>query len=160
MRLLTAILSTLPLPALALSCIPYGVSDAYLEAATAKEAYVPVLGLLSFDVTLNPQVDWENQQDTPATTLIPATFTGDALTVRGVDTPFATDVVLEVRCLGPWCASPQPGPVLGFLRKTSHSYVLSTHACGGYMFGRPDAGQIKQVRDCLAGKSCQATAPR
>ena len=154
MRFLVLALMVLPLPAFALSCMPYGVSDAYLEAANAEEGYVPVLGKLTFDPALLPKVDWEKQTEVPATTLIPATFRGEALGPRGVPQAFETDVVLEVQCAGPWCPSPEPGEMLGFLRKTSHSYVLHTNACGGFLFGNPKQEQIKELRDCLAGRKC------
>ena len=156
MRFLGILLAVLPLPAFALSCMPHGVTNAYQEAAAAEEGYVPVLGTLDFDTKLLPEMDLSGQSDVPALTLIPATFKGDALTVRGVNQPFETEVVLEVQCFGPWCPQPQPGEMLGFLRQTSHSYVLHTNACGGFLFGRPTREQIKQVKDCLAGRSCAA----
>ena len=160
MRLLVLMLMVLPLPAFALSCLPHGVTDAYLQADAAEEIYVPVLGTLDFDVDLVPQVDWENQQAVPGTTLIPATFTGDVMGPRGVPAPFETDIVLEVKCAGPWCPSPRPGRALGFLRETSHSYVLATNACGGFLFGEPSDAQITAVQDCLAGRDCVPLAPR
>ena len=160
MRFLVLALLALPLPAFALSCLPHGVTDAYHQAADAKEGYVPVLGELSFDPADLPRVDWDNQMDTPGTTLVPATFKGDALGPRNVPVPFETDVVLEVQCFGPWCPSPQPGRVLAFLRKTSHSYVLNTNACGGFLFGHPQDAQIKQLRDCLAGRACTPLSGR
>lgn len=160
MRSLVFVLTVLPLPALALSCLPYGVTDAYLDAAHATDGYVPVLGTLDFDPGLLPQMDFSAQQSVPPKTLVPARFEGNAMGVRGVDTSFATDVVLEVRCVGQWCPSPQPGPVLAFLRKTSHSYVLMTDACGGYLFGDPSRDQIQQVRQCLSGRECAPSARR
>jgi len=160
MRFLVLALMVLPLPAFALSCMPYGVSDAYLLAANAEEGYVPVLGTLDFDPEMLPRVDWGNQTEVPATTLIPATFRGAALGPRGVPQDFETDVVLEVNCAGPWCPSPQPGDMLGFLRKTSHSYVLETNACGGFLFGNPRQEQIKELRDCLAGRKCESSGLR
>lgn len=159
MRAFAFVLAILPLPAFALSCLPHGVSDAYLQADAAEDGYVPVLGRLSFDPELLPVVDLGNQQDTPPQTLIPAKFKGDALGPRGVPVPFETDVVLEVRCFGPWCPSPQPGDILGFLRKTSPSYVLETNACGGFLFGQPTKAQIGEVKDCLAGRRCEPMAP-
>jgi len=156
MRFLVFVLAVLPIPAFALSCMPHGVTHAYKDAAAAEAGYVPVLGTLDFDPDLLPEVDWSRQGDVPPVTLIPARFEGDALTVRGVAQPFATDVVLEVQCFGPWCPQPRPGKMLGFLRKTSHSYVLHTDACGGYLFGQPTQEQIEQVRDCLAGRRCEA----
>lgn len=160
MRFLVLALVFLPMPAFALSCMPHGVSDAYLQAANAEEGYVPVLGELSFDPALVPKVDWERQFEVPGTTLIPATFKGDALGPRGVPQALETDVVLAVQCAGPWCPSPTPGEMLGFLRKTSHSYVLSTNACGGFLFGNPKPEQVQELRDCLAGRKCESSALR
>ncbi|MBY5935378.1 hypothetical protein KUV51_20395 [Tateyamaria omphalii] len=160
LRALSFILACAPMPALALSCMQYGVTDAYQEAAAAEEGYVPVLGKLEFDADLLPEMDLSGQTPTQEVTLIPATFKGDALTMRGIDQPFETDVVLEVQCFGPWCPQPQPGEMLGFLRQTEHSYVLHTNACGGFLFGRPDDAQVAQVRDCLAGRKCEPLGPR
>lgn len=160
LRVLSVLLACAPLPALALSCLPHGVTDAYLDAAEAQEGYVPVLGTLSFDVDLVPEMDLSGQSPTQALTLIPARFEGQALTLRGVDQAFETDVVLELQCFGPWCPRPAPGPMLGFLRQTSHSYVLHSNACGGYLFGQPTAAQVDQVRACLAGKDCRPSANR
>lgn len=156
MRICLILLMILPLPAFALSCMPHGVTNAYQEAEGADEGYVPVLGALDFDPDLLPPMDLSGQTDVPPVTLIPATFKGEALTVRGISQPFETDVVLEVQCSGPWCPQPQPGEMLGFLRQTSHSYVLHTNACGGFLFGRPTTEQVQQVRDCLAGRACDA----
>lgn len=161
MRILTLVASCLlPLPALALSCLPYGVTDAYLQAEQAEEAYLPVLGELTFDPAMLPRVDWDKQQEVPATTLIPAIFKGGALGPRNVAQDFETDVVLEVNCAGPWCPSPQPGDMLGFLRKTSHGYVLSVGACGGFHFGQPNLATIRQVKECLSGRACDPSIPR
>ncbi|MFL4469723.1 hypothetical protein ACERZ8_07525 [Tateyamaria armeniaca] len=157
MRFLVLALMVLPLPAFALSCMPHRVSDAYLQAANAEEGYVPVLGELNFDPAMVPKVDWEKQTEVPGKTLIPATFKGDALGPRGVPQAFETDVVLEVECAGPWCPKPEPGPVLAFLRKTSHSYVLNTNACGGFLFGAPNDEQIMELRDCLLGRKCESS---
>lgn len=160
MRWLVALLAFVPLPALALSCLPHGVTDAYLAAEAAEDSYIPVLGTFTFDEGLMPKEDWDNQQDVPPTTLVPAAFDGVALTQRGIDLPFRADVVLEVTCFGPWCPSPRSGPALIFLRRTVHSYVASTDACGGYVFGAPTEAQVQEVRDCLAGRSCRPWADR
>ncbi|MEL6450418.1 MAG: hypothetical protein AAFQ19_04105 [Pseudomonadota bacterium] len=157
LRILVVVLSLLPMSAWALSCVPHRVSDAFLQAQAAPQSYVAVLGRITFDPRQVPRAERDWSRDFPPTTLIPATFDGMALGPRGVDQPFSADVVLEVTCSGPWCPDPQPGEMLGFLRKTSHSYVLETTACGQYMFGRPRTEQVQQLRDCLAGRRCQRT---
>lgn len=160
MRLLAVLFALLPLPAFALSCLPHGVTDAYIAAAEATEGYVPVVGELSFDAGLVPKMDLSNQQYTPGDTYIPAQFKGRALDVRGVDRLFATDVVLHVQCAGPWCPNPQPGEVLAFLRRTPQSFVLNTNACGGFLFVQPTEPQVRQLEDCLSGRSCVPAAFR
>lgn len=154
MRYLIAVLLLLPLPAFALSCVPHSVAIAYDQAAKAEAAYLPVRGTLHFDRRLLPKTDWDNQQATPAITRIPATFKGAALRARGAPVPIETQLTLEVRCLGPWCAAPQPGDSLGFLRETAKGYVLSTNACGGFLFGKPTKAQVKELQACLAGQRC------
>jgi hypothetical protein len=163
MRIFAVILAGLsfaPVSALALSCLPHGVSDAYLEAVASEDAYLPVLGTLTFDAALVPEVDWGRQQDVPPQTLIPARFEGHEMPEIGTDIPFETDVVLQVECFGPWCPAPRPGKVLAFLRKTSDSYVLSTNACGGFLFGDPTRQQIRKARKCIWGRACVPSAGR
>lgn len=159
--MLGALAVLMPLPALALSCMPFGVTDAYLEADTSADAYVPVLGTLAFDPAAVPQVDWDKQSEVPQHTDIPSVFEGNALTQRGIDIPMRVDVTLEVGCAGPWCPSPKPGPVLAFLRKTEDAgYAVSIGACDGFLFGQPAPEQIGAVKDCLAGLSCRPTRRR
>ncbi|WP_299151732.1 hypothetical protein [uncultured Tateyamaria sp.] len=154
-RLLFACFAALaPVSAVALSCVPYGVSDAYLAAAQSDAGYVPVIGTLTFDATLLPEVDWESRQEAPQETLLPARFSGEALSVRGIRTAFETDVVLKVQCIGPWCPSAIPGRMLGFLRKATQSYVLSINACDGFWFGDPTKEQVTELSDCMAGLTC------
>ncbi len=161
MRWLALALVALPMPALALSCMPFGVTDAYLKADASADAYVPVLGMLQFDASAVPQVDWDRQGEVPPRTTIAAVFKGHALTQRGIEVPLASDVTLEVECSGPWCPSPKPGPVLAFLRKTEdQGYAVSINACGGFLFGSPSPEQISAVEDCLAGRACRPSARR
>ncbi|WP_223421048.1 hypothetical protein [Tateyamaria pelophila] len=161
MRWAAGLLSILPMPALALSCVPYGVTDAYLEAEASADAYVPVLGTLEFDASAVPQVDWDKQGDVPALTEIPAVLKGDALTPRGTTRPLETSVTFEVKCSGPWCPSPKPGRVLAFLRETGEAgFGVSIGACGGFLFGNPKPEQVNAVKDCLTGRACPPSARR
>ena len=161
MRWVALLFACLPMPALALSCMPHGVTDAYLEADASADSYVPVLGTLEFDVSAVPQVDWDKQGDVPALTEIPAVFKGDALTRRGVSLPLETSVTLEVKCSGPWCTSPRPGPVLAFFRKKGEAgFAVSIGACGGFLFGKPLPEQVSAVKDCLAGRGCPPSVGR
>ena len=75
-------------PALALSCLPWGPQDAYLEADAAVASYVVVQGRLSFDESLLPKTDWEHQETTPRETRIPARVRGQALQRGGFLAPY------------------------------------------------------------------------
>ncbi|MEM7630474.1 MAG: hypothetical protein AAF227_00435 [Pseudomonadota bacterium] len=159
MRIFALCLIIMPSLAEALSCLPWGVTDAYLAADTADGAYVIVQGQLDFNEDLLPQADWDNQTDTPALTLIPGRISGRAWG-RSTDVDFETDVTLRVRCYGPWCAGAASGEVLAFLRKEEGRYSISTNPCGGNLFGAPTHAQIAATRACLKGGACKPTSQR
>lgn len=139
----------------ALSCRPFTVTDAFLEADHSRSDFVIVTGRLDFDKSLLPVVDMDRQQDTPPETDIPAVLTGRSLSRNGFVRPFSEEINLEVRCYGPWCASATSGAeYLAFLEKTRDGYVLSVNPCGGYGFAPVTREMKKQVTDCLNGLDC------
>ena len=160
MRALAVCFCLMPSLGHALSCLPWGVTDAYLAADAATDAYVPVIGTLSFDERLLPLARLKNQNDLPKDATIPATFSGQAMVRRGADVPFDTKVTFEVDCAAHWCGGAQSGKVLAFLRKDGDNYTLTTGPCGGYVFSRPDRATIKQARQCLRGQTCTPSARR
>ncbi|MEL7090851.1 MAG: hypothetical protein AAFN94_03860 [Pseudomonadota bacterium] len=153
-RWIAVCLAFWPQGAVALSCLPWGVPNAYLAAEKADERYVPVLGKLSFSPRDLPVVDMSRQDEAPPLTKIRARFDGHALGRAG-DWAISAEIVLEVACFGPWCSRPKQGEILGFLREDSGTYALATNPCGGFLFGSPDAGDVQQMRDCVAGRGCE-----
>lgn len=154
-----ALLALWPGQAFALSCLPWGVTDAFLQADAAEEGYVVVLGQLDFDAGALPEVNLDRQDETPPLTRIPAQFEGAALVRGAANVPFAVPVVLEVACFGPWCPQPRPGEVLAFLRKDGEAFVLDDNPCGGFLF-TAEEGLVAQARQCLAGGECAPLAER
>ncbi|UWQ90709.1 hypothetical protein K3727_18380 [Rhodobacteraceae bacterium M382] len=145
-------------PAVALSCLPWGATDAYLEAAASKSNFVVVDGQLTFDDSLLPTTDWENQQQTPEQSRIPARIQGQSLSRAGYLTPFASDITLEVLCYGPWCAGATDGArYVMFLEQRPDGYVLQVNPCGGFAFDAGKGEAAKQVLQCHQGGRC---APR
>jgi hypothetical protein len=157
MRYILAVLAAIsPLPALALSCMPHSLETSYVEAAEAEETYVVVQGRLTFDAQDLPEVDMQNQQDTPPMTMIDGRLEGMSMTRSGFDVPFEQDVTIALECYGPWCAQAQTGQdVLAFLRKDDDAYVIATNPCGGMLFTTPDAAMIDKVQACFAGETCE-----
>ena len=155
---LSAFISALAVPALALSCVPHEVTDTYQRLDAAPEQYVPVHGRLTFDESRAPKVDWENQQDTPPNTYIPARIKGKSLSRNGFTRDFDAPLTLNLQCIGPWCVTARSGEdMLAFLeRKPDGSYALALHACGGDGFLNPSRAQLHQVKTCYNGGSCKA----
>lgn len=148
-------------PVLALSCMPHGVTDAYHEAAAAKERYVIVTGTLQFDPRKLPKVDFERQDETPPSTLIPGQIRGQILDRRGFLQPFSQPVTIDVQCFGPWCAILKNGaPYLAFLQKSEDGYSLATNPCGGFAFTNPTGEMLRQVKICFNGGLCLKSRPR
>lgn len=160
MRLLAFILALAPLPALALSCMPYRITDAYRAAAKAGAPYVIVRGTLTFDTSRLPAEDHTGQTPTPDRTQIPAQIVGVALGSGGRRIPRAYKTTLEVYCSGPWCARPAPGDALVFLRRDDADYVLEDRPCGAFLFSRPAAEDMRALQRCLDGGDCPASRGR
>lgn len=147
---LFACVTLVPVPALSLSCVPWGVADAYALADKSDADYVVVEGALSFDPSLAPETDWDDQRATPGHTEIPARLHGMSLTRAGFRQPFDAAVTLEITCSGPWCPSVEPGDVLAFLKREAGAYVLADNACGGLLFADPSSEDLQWVADRVA----------
>ncbi len=152
------LLCMLPVQSLALSCTPYGIQDAYLDAAESQDTYFIVRGKLSFKEDDLPKVDWNRQDDVPPITNINAHISGVHLGRLGKRGAFSENITLGVRCFGPWCASAQNGDVVAFVRKGGNGYVLETDPCGGFLFTSPTSEQMRALQNCLDGKTCEASA--
>ena len=149
------------LPALALSCLPYGVTDAYRLAAKSEARYVIVRGTLRFDTALLPRPDPTGQSPTPPETEIPAEIEGVAIGPNGRREAARYKIRLVVRCSGPWCAQPSGGDALAFLRREGlRRYVLEDDPCGAYLFSRPSASDMQAVQRCISLKPCPASTLR
>lgn len=156
MRVLAALLLVLAGQAQALSCVQPDVARSFQHADASEDAYVVLLGTYSFDAAKLPQVDWDNQMDTPPETKIAARFKGLSLTADGFTRPFESAVTLNALCLGPWCASPQPDRrVLSFVQKSGEAYVFEASPCGGYGFWDPTDVDIARVEACMRGEGCE-----
>ena len=149
------VLACAPVAATALSCMPHSVEAAFLQAQAAQERFVVVRGRLEFDARKLPKVDYDNQHDTPAMTLVEGELRGASLSAAGFSTPYRKNVTIAVACFGPWCASAKNGTdVLAFVEVGAEGNVISTNPCGGYLFTAPTKKMIGAGKSCFAGQAC------
>lgn len=156
MRLLAIVAAlTLPLPALALSCIAADVETSFARYDAADETYVVVHGRLTFEQSALPKGMLPDKKP-PKMTQVPAHLRGSSLAKGGFVLPFDQDVTLEVACLGPWCGAAGNGrSVLAFVRKDADGFAVELSPCGGALFEEPKPAMLKAVKGCFTDRTCQ-----
>lgn len=154
--ILSMALAATALPAHALSCLPPDVARTFNRAAEAEDTYIVVHGTLTFDTSKLPQADWQNQQNKPPNTLIPARLTGQSMSKAGFKTPFDSAITLNAQCLGLWCAGAKSGtPYLAFLERGTQGYTLVLGPCGGLGFADPTPEMLRKALQCFRGSPCK-----
>ncbi|WP_241477428.1 hypothetical protein [Leisingera sp. ANG-S5] len=147
-------------PAFALSCLPWGPADAYLQAANSDSVYNVIAGELKFDESLLPQSHSDNPNNSPPLTRIPAQLSGKLLEGKYFSSRVTVPAMIEVECLGPWCGGLKSGAdYVVFAEQRGQELVVRASACGGFAFD--DTSKVRrQVLDCHRGKACEPAAPR
>jgi len=155
---LGAIAAVVPAPALALSCLLFGVTDAYLEAQASDDRYIVVVGDLTFDPAELPKTDWANQAATPDRAVFYGAMDGASWSGNRFSRAFEGRVTLNVECAGPWCASAKTGQkTVAFLREVGATYVADIRPCGGMIFQNVDPAAMRDLTQCLKGGTCTAS---
>ncbi len=148
-------------PAFALSCVAWGVADAYLKAASSNRAYAILQGRLTFDERRLPRAPASNPNAAPPVTQFRASFSGDLLGARDFDQAVKADVVVEVQCMGPWCGKAKSGvEYLIFAEQRGRDLIVRFDPCGQFAFAGNGHALRKQVLDCHSGKACVPLAPQ
>ncbi|MEL7114236.1 MAG: hypothetical protein AAGP08_01375 [Pseudomonadota bacterium] len=134
--------------AVALSCKPPTVQEAFAFAHEAAEEYVPVLGRFEGTVPRSekaPKVDQRYQ----------ARFVGVGLTRRGVEIPIDVSVDVHEQCIASWCPSlPSDMELLTFLRRDGAQHFFDIDACWSSAFLQPTTAQVEQMQTCLKHLAC------
>lgn len=154
--LLPLVLSLAAGPALSLSCLPADVVTSFNDAAASEQSYIVVHGRLEFDESKLPEVDINQQDETPPQTDIPARLVGKSLSKAGFKTDFDRPITLRAMCLGPWCGRATSGTeYLSFVQMTEDGYMLAITPCGGFEFAEPTKSMLNAVTSCFKGQTCQ-----
>lgn len=154
--LLATMLSCLSGPALALSCMAPDVAHTFTALDEQPETFVVVHGTLTFDETLLPVTDWENQDATPPSTSIPAQLTGQSLTRDGFTAPFDRAITFDAVCFGPWCVSAASGSeVMAFVKYEDGAYVFGLGPCYFTGFFDPDQAMLDTATACMRAEACE-----
>ena len=143
-------------PVSALTCMQGDIARDWQTASDASEDYRVVIGRLTFDASLLPEMS----NDAPQETLIPAQIDGRSLTTSGFDAPYARDVTLTVRCFGPWCGATTSGVQhLMFVKETSAGAEVELTPCPGMIYAEPSQALADQVLTC-AQEGCTPGQPQ
>lgn len=139
----------------ALSCAPHSVQHAFNSAHASADSYIIVVGTLIFAEDKLVKTDWDNQQQTPQLTRIPARISGKSLDHNGFSKPYNQTITLEIQCAGPWCPNASSGAEYLALINIDHKPASVTFGpCGGNLFGQPSAEQKRAVQHCLKKGAC------
>jgi hypothetical protein len=145
----------------ALSCVPWGVADAYLKAASSNRSYAILQGRLSFDERRLPRAPAGNPNAAPPVTQFRGSFNGALQGARDFDRKVRADVVIEVQCMGPWCGKAKSGvEYLIFAEQRGRDLIVRFDPCGQFAFAGNVHRLRKQLLDCHRGKACVPLAPQ
>ncbi len=134
-----------PGPAAALSCLAPDPERAFADANAAPDAYWIVVGHFSGGPGPRPEGDSGDRR-------YQVTFRGHNVNRGGRADALALPVIVEERCIGPWCPSFRTNrEVLTFLRlDPAGPAVLAVDACGSNLFYDPTPAQMQAIRHCFA----------
>lgn len=141
-----------PVPALALSCLPYSHTQAFLDADASADNYLVVLGRLDFDSGNLPRTDGVTEARGAT---FSAQATGNSLSYAGFITPFRQSITVHIDCAGVWCGGLEAGHrYLMFLRQTGGGYRLDQMLCETNAFYEPTPDMEADIVTCMQGGPC------
>jgi hypothetical protein len=139
-------------PALALSCFPPTIQQAFMGVQDSPEMFAPVVGRFDGFASRAPS-NSQNPQDRTFW----ANFDGSHISSKGAksDRTLQVQVQITETCAASWCGNLAAGTqMLTYLLKSGNSYFLTVGPCGGNSVINPTAMQVKTVRSCMAKGRC------
>ncbi len=144
-------------PALALSCLPSGITDSYLKAANSDSSYNVIKGRLRFDqVSLDRRLRKLRNDQRGGSIVVAARLQGQALGAAGFTIPANVQLRLHLQCLGPWCpGASSDQDVIVFARQADDQLIVELDACSGDLHQLTDQTE-QAVLSCHSGGECLA----
>lgn len=139
---------------MALSCKAPDSVDSYEWAKQSEKPFLVVRG------TIDGAASVPRPRAVDVAPPLPLTegtvrISGRSLTANGFDKTFDADVTLRLRCLSIWCPrTPDDGPFILFLERTSAGYVLELDPCSGHMIDALHPGQLMRLLACHTSGVC------
>lgn len=139
----------------ALSCLRPDPIGTFQQLAAAPDAYFVLYGQLGFNEAALPPAVSNGESLNPDP--IPARFVGKGLSLDGFTIPFASNVLLQIGCLGAWCGSARSGvDALYFVPASSQPLTFEAGPCGGMIFEEPTQEVLDMLTSCMQGGVCSA----
>ncbi|WP_293451376.1 hypothetical protein [Planktotalea sp.] len=111
-------------------------------------------GTLTFDANKLPKPINDDMAG-PDLTKIKGKITGKSLSRSGFKSTFSTDLTLEIKCFGPWCARAKSNSeVLVFLKQTQQGYTLTVQPCGSHILYQPTRADLNTAKRCYLANNC------
>ncbi len=143
--------------ALALSCLPSGITDSYLKAANSDSSYNVIKGRLRFDqASLDRRLQKLRNDQRGGSIVVAARLRGQALGAAGFTIPANVKLRLQLRCLGPWCpGATSDQDVIVFAKQAGDQLIVEIDACAGDLHQLSDEAE-RAVLSCHSGGECLA----
>ncbi len=148
-------------PALALSCLPYGVQDSWIEASEASERYIVVQGDFTLTSITPPRPAPKAGEPLfamPETQTYRADFQGLGLANATFSRPVSGQAIVTVNCVAQWCGQVPTAPWIAFLREDGKGgYETEIGPCSSKVYA--DRSSVRgAVLSCAAGGACVSVA--
>ena len=154
---LAAVFALVAHPALALSCLPHGITDSWLQASAAPEPYVIVAGRFQPQTGATPFPPADGSAtgpDLPQSRDLVTPFEGQRWTGTGFGPVQQGTARLTLDCLAHWCGTLPEGPWIAFLRQDADGQLWTRLGpCDGLVHA-DTPGNRAAIARCAAGDRC------
>lgn len=148
-------------PVLALSCLPYGVQDSWIDASAASERYIVVQGDFTLTSITPPRPAPKAGEPLfamPEAQTYRAQFSGLGLANATFSRPVSGRAIVTLSCVAQWCGQLPSGPWIAFLREDGKGgYETEIGPCSSKVYADTPSTR-GAVLSCASGGACRSVA--